>query len=142
MAHWLIKSEPFKYSWDQLVKDKQTSWDGIRNFRARNNLKEMKKGEEIFFYHSNEGLEIVGIAKVVKQAYQDPTTEDTNWVVVDVKPVKKLKKPVTLVTIKQDKRLENMELVKLGRLSVSAVTSEEWKLILELGDSAQAAKEE
>lgn len=132
MAHWLIKSEPFKYSWDQFVADKQTFWDGVRNYAARNNLKAMKKGEEVFFYHSNEGLEIVGIAKVAKEAYQDPTTDDTNWVVVDFKPVKKLKRPVSLATIKSDKRLADMAIIKLSRLSVSPVTDQEWETILEL----------
>jgi predicted RNA-binding protein with PUA-like domain len=132
MAHWLIKSEPFKYSWDQFVKDKQTHWDGVRNYAARNNLKAMKKGDEVFFYHSNEGLEIVGIAKVAKEFYQDPTTDDPNWVVVDFKPVKKLKKPVSLAVIKADKRLAAMQLIKLSRLSVSAVTDEEWQIILDL----------
>jgi len=129
---WLIKSEPFKYSWDQFVKDKQTFWDGVRNYAARNNLKAMKKGDEVFFYHSNEGLEIVGIAKVAKEAYQDPTTEDANWVVVDFKPVRKIKKPVTLAQIKGDIRLEKMEIVRLSRLSVSSVTEAEWKVVLEL----------
>lgn len=133
MAYWLIKSEPFKYSWNQFVKDKQTHWDGVRNYAARNNLKAMKKGDEAFFYHSNEGLEIVGIAKVVKEHYQDPTTDDPNWVVVDFKPHKALKKPVSLATIKADKRLANMQIIKLGRLSVSAVTEEEWNVIMELG---------
>ncbi len=135
MAHWLIKSEPAKYSWDKFVEDKQTFWDGVRNYTARNNLQAMKKGDEVFFYHSNEGLEIVGIAKVAKEAYQDPTTDDANWVVVDFKPVKKLKKPVTLATIKSDVRLEKMALIRLGRLSVSPVTDEEWKIILELGET-------
>ncbi|GEO11337.1 EVE domain-containing protein [Segetibacter aerophilus] len=135
MAHWLIKSEPTKYSWDKFVEEKQTFWDGVRNYTARNNLKAMKKGDEVFFYHSNEGLEIVGIAKVVKEAYQDPTTDDANWVVVDLKPVKKLKKPVTLATIKADVRLEKIALVKLGRLSVCPITDEEWKIILELGET-------
>lgn len=133
MAHWLIKSEPFKYSWDQFVSDKQTFWDGVRNYAARNNLRSMKKGDEVFFYHSNEGLEIVGIAKVVVEAYQDPTTEDANWVVVDFKPQKKLKKPVTLAAIKADPRLATIELVRLSRLSVSRITDEEWKIILEMG---------
>ena len=132
MAYWLVKSEPFKYSWDQFVKDKQTFWDGVRNYAARNNLKAMKKGDEVFFYHSNEGLEIVGIAKVAKEAYQDPTTDDPNWVVVDFKPVKPLKKPVSLATIKADKRLQDMQLVRLGRLSVSGVTEDEWNVILDL----------
>jgi predicted RNA-binding protein with PUA-like domain len=135
MQYWLIKSEPFKYSWDQFVKDGQTFWDGVRNFRARNNLRAMKKGDEVFFYHSNEGLEIVGIAKVAKEAYQDPTTADPNWVVVDFKPVKKLKNPVSLATIKADERLASMELVKLGRLSVAAVTEDEWKIVLKLSNS-------
>ena len=132
MAHWLIKSEPFKYSWDQLVKDKTTFWDGVRNYAARNNLRSMKKGDEVFFYHSNEGMEIVGIAKVAKEAYQDPTTDDPNWLVVDFKPVKKLKSPVTLAQVKAEKRLATMELVRLGRLSVSAVTDEEWDVVLEM----------
>ncbi len=132
MPHWLIKSEPFKYSWDQFVKDKQTHWDGVRNYAARNNLKAMKKGEEVFFYHSNEGLEIVGIAKVAKEFYQDPTTEDPNWVVVEFKPVRKLKNPVTLAMMKADIRLEKMDLIRLGRLSVGAVTDAEWDVVLEL----------
>jgi predicted RNA-binding protein with PUA-like domain len=132
MAKWLIKSEPFKYSWDQFVKDKKTFWDGVRNYAARNNLRDMKKGDELFFYHSNEGLEIVGIAKVVKEAYQDPTTDEDAWVVVDVSPVRKLKKPVTLVQMKADKRLANMDLLRLGRLSVGKVTEDEWKIVLEM----------
>ena len=133
MAYWLVKSEPFKYSWDQFVKDKQTFWEGVRNYAARNNLRAMKKGDEVLFYHSNEGLEIVGIATVVKEHYQDPTTDDPNWVVVDLKPVKALKKPVSLATIKADKRLEGMALIRLGRLSVGPVTPGEWAVIMELG---------
>ena len=100
MAYWLIKSEPFKYSWDQFVKDKKTFWDGVRNYGARNNLRSMKKGDLAFWYHSNEGLEIVGIAKVVKESYQDPTTEETAWLAVDFAPHKKLKNPVKLADIK------------------------------------------
>ncbi|MFM2364241.1 MAG: hypothetical protein RLZZ316_3143 [Bacteroidota bacterium] len=132
MAYWLIKSEPFKYSWEQLVKDKQTFWDGVRNYAARNNLKAMKKGDLAFFYHSNEGLEIVGIAKVAKEHYQDPTTDEDAWVVVDFAPHKKLKKPVSLADLKKDKRLANMALIRLGRLSVQPVTDEEWKIVMEL----------
>ena len=132
MNYWLVKSEPFKYSWDQLVKDKKTYWDGVRNYAARNNLRNMKKGDEVFFYHSNEGLEIIGIAMVVKEAYQDPTTDDKNWVVVDLSPVKKLKKTVGLAEIKEDPKLENMELVKNSRLSVQKVTPAEWKHILKM----------
>lgn len=135
MSFWLIKSEPFKYSWDQFVKDKQTFWDGVRNYQARNNLRAMKKGDLALWYHSNEGLEIVGIAKVVTEAYQDPTTEETAWVVVDFKPVKKLKKPVSLATVKADKRLANMALVKVQRLSVQPVTDAEWDIIMELSET-------
>ena len=133
MAYWLVKSEPFKYSYEQLEKDKQTTWDGVRNYAARIHLKAMKKGDEVLFYHSNEGLEIVGIAKVAKEAYQDPTTNADAWVAVDLKPYKKIKKPVSLAEIKADKRLTNMALVRLGRLSVQPVTDEEWKIIMELG---------
>ena len=135
MAYWLIKSEPFKYSWDQFVKDKQTFWDGVRNYQTRNNLRAMKKGDLALWYHSNEGLEIVGIAKVVTEAYQDPTTEETAWVVVDFIPVKKLKKPVSLATVKADKRLANMALVKAQRLSVQPVTDAEWDIIMELSET-------
>lgn len=133
MAYWLVKSEPFKYSWEQFEKDKQTFWDGVRNYAARNNLRAMQKGEEVLFYHSNEGLAIVGIAKVVKESYQDPTTDEDAWVVVDLKPFKKIKKPVTLEQVKADPRLKDMALVRLGRLSVQPVTDEEWNIIMELG---------
>lgn len=133
MEYWLVKSEPFKYSWEQFEKDKQTFWDGVRNYAARNHLKTMKKGDEVLFYHSNEGLEIVGIAKVAKEHYQDPTTDDEAWVVVDLKPHKKIKKPVSLEQIKADKRLSNMALVRLGRLSVQPVTDGEWEIVMEMG---------
>jgi predicted RNA-binding protein with PUA-like domain len=132
MAYWLMKSEPFKYSWEQLRKDKKTFWDGVRNYAARNNLKAMKKGDLAFFYHSNEGVEIVGIAEIVKESYQDPTTTETAWVAVDVRPFQTLKRPVSLAQIKADKRLANMALVRLGRLSVQPVTEKEWKFVLEL----------
>ena len=132
MNYWLIKSEPFKYSWEQFNKDGVTFWDGVRNYAARNNLKAMKKGDLLFWYHSNEGLEIVGIAKLSKEFYQDPTTEEEAWVVVDVKPFKKLKKPVSLAQIKADARLQNMALVRLGRLSVQPVTLEEWNIVMEM----------
>lgn len=132
MAYWLVKSEPFKYSWEQFEKDGKTSWDGVRNYAARNHLKSMKKGEEVFFYHSNEGLEIVGIAKVSKEAFQDPTTGDEAWVAVELKPSRKLKKPVKLDQIKMEKRLQDMALIKLSRLSVQPVKEDEWKIILEM----------
>lgn len=134
MQYWLVKSEPDVYGWEQFVKDKKTFWSGVRNYTARIHLKAMKKGDEVLFYHSNEGKEIVGIAKVTKEFYQDPTTEDTNWVAVDLKPVKKLKKPVKLSQIKADKRLQEMALVRLGRLSVQPITEKEWKIIMELAE--------
>jgi predicted RNA-binding protein with PUA-like domain len=132
MAHWLVKSEPSTYSWDQLVKDKQTRWDGVRNYAARIHLKAMKKGDDVFFYHSNEGLEIVGIAKVAKEFYPDPTTDEEGWVAVDLKPYKKLEKAVTRDEIKKDKTLADMALVRLGRLSVQPVTDKEWETVLEM----------
>ncbi len=132
MAYWLVKSEPFKYSWDQFVKDQKTTWDGVRNYAARINLKAMKTGEQVLFYHSNEGVEVVGIARVVKEFFQDPTTDDVAWVAVDLKPVKKLKKPVSLARLKSDKRFAGMDLVRLGRLSVQTVKEEEWKWVMEL----------
>lgn len=134
MAYWLVKSEPNTYGWDQFEKDGKTFWDGVRNYAARNNLKAMKKGDEVLFYHSNEGLEIVGIAKVIKEHYQDPSTDEAAWVVVDLKPVKKLKNPVPLTEIKKDKRLAGMDLLRLGRLSVQSVKESEWKVIMELAD--------
>jgi predicted RNA-binding protein with PUA-like domain len=134
MNYWLIKSEPFKYSWDQFVKDKETFWDGVRNYQARNNLRAMKKGDLAFWYHSNEGMEIVGVAKVVKESYQDPTTEDPAWLVVNFKPVKKLKNPVSLATVKADKRLSSMALIKNSRLSVQPVTLEEFDMIMDLSE--------
>ena len=134
MSYWLVKSEPSAYSWDQLVKEKQTCWSGVRNYAARINLRAMKKGEEVLFYHSNEGVEIVGIAKVVKEAYPDPTTDDDRWVAVDIKPVRKLKKAVTLEVLKKDKRFANMDLVRLGRLSVQTVKPEEWDMVMKVAE--------
>ncbi len=137
MAYWLVKSEPSKYSWQQFEKDKQTCWDGVRNYAARIHLKAMKKGDEVFFYQSNEGLEIVGIAKVAKEFYPDPTSNGDEWVVVDLKPYKRLKKSVSLAQIKAEKRLLNMALVRLGRLSVQPVTEDEWDVIMELAEMNQ-----
>jgi predicted RNA-binding protein with PUA-like domain len=134
MKYWLVKSEPFKYSWEKFVEDGITCWDGVRNYAARNNLRDMEPGDRVFFYHSNEGLAIVGIAEVANAAYQDPTTEDTNWVSVDLKPVAPLPTPVTLAEIKADESLSDMELVRLGRLSVSAVTADQYKKILKMGN--------
>jgi len=132
MAHWLVKSEPFKYSWDQFEKDGHAVWDGIRNFAARLHLRAMKKGDEVFFYHSNEGLNIVGIAKVVKEAYPDPTAKSGDWSVVDLKPLKRLKYPVSLQQIKEEKTLQGMALLRISRLSVQPVTDKEWETVLEL----------
>jgi predicted RNA-binding protein with PUA-like domain len=112
MAYWLVKSEPSTYSWEKLEKDKRTTWDGVRNYAARIHLKAMKKGDQVLFYHSNEGLDIVGIAKVAREFYQDPTTDDDAWVAVDLEPYKKLKNPVGLAQIKKEKRLANMALVR------------------------------
>jgi predicted RNA-binding protein with PUA-like domain len=133
MQHWLVKSEPKKYSWEKFIQDGRTFWDGVRNFQARNNLKAMKEGDLALFYHSNEGKSVVGIAKVVKEAYQDPTTADKNWVAVDLVPVQTILNPVALDKIKIDERLQNIALVKQGRLSVMPLKKEEFDRILELG---------
>jgi predicted RNA-binding protein with PUA-like domain len=132
MAYWLVKSEPSVYSWEQFQKDGKTSWEGVRNYAARNHLKAMKKGDEVFYYHSNEGLSIVGIAKVIKEAYQDPTTTEDAWVTIDLKPVKSLKHPVSMKQIKTEQRLKDMALLRISRLSVQPVTEAEWKVVLEL----------
>ena len=133
MNYWLIKSEPSVYSWEQLAKDKKTDWTGVRNYAARNNLRDMKKGDLLFFYHSNEGQDIVGIAKVVKEHFQDPTTKEEAWLAVDVAPHKALKKPVSLEILKKDPFFKNMDLVRLGRLSVGKVTPAEFEKICEMG---------
>jgi len=133
MNYWLVKSEPHKYSWEKFNEQGRTFWDGVRNYMARNNLREMKEGDLVLFYHSNEGKEVVGIAKVVKEFYQDPTTEDPNWVVVDLAPVESLKNPVTLVAIKADEKLKDIALVRQGRLSVMALKREEFDHIVQLG---------
>jgi predicted RNA-binding protein with PUA-like domain len=134
MNYWLVKSEPFKYSWDKFLDDKRTFWDGVRNYAARNHLKGMKKGDLVLWYHSNEGLAVVGIAKVAKEAYQDPSTDDPAWVAVDLVPFKTLKKPVTLAQIKADKMLKDIYLVRQGRLSVMPLKPEEFDRIVELGN--------
>ncbi|WP_293312300.1 EVE domain-containing protein [Pedobacter sp. UBA5917] len=133
MNHWLVKSEPFKYSWEKFNQDGRTFWDGVRNYQARNNLKAMKEGDLVLFYHSNEGKNVVGIAKVVREFYQDPTTDDANWVVVDLSPVESLKNPVSLEQIKAEPSLVDISLVRQGRLSVMPLKAEEFDKILEMG---------
>ena len=135
-GHWLAKSEPIKYPWQKLVSDKRTTWDGVRNFEARNNLRAMQKGDLVLFYHSNEGKEIVGIAKVVKTAYPDPTADGEEWSVVDLAPLKTFKTPFKLQTIKADKKLASMALLRRSRLSVVPVTPAEFSRILELAETA------
>lgn len=133
MNYFLVKSEPFKYSWEQFNKDGRTFWDGVRNYQARNNMKLMKEGDLVLFYHSNEGKHIVGVAKVVREFYQDPTTDDANWVVVDLAPVETLKNPVTLEQIKAEESLKDISLVKQGRLSVMQLRVTDFDKILEMG---------
>ena len=132
MQYWLVKSEPFKYSWEQFVADGKTFWDGVRNNAARLHLLAMKKGDQVLFYHSNEGLAVMGIAKVEKTAYPDPTADDVRWVGVELTPFKALKKPVTLTQVKGDVRLKDIAVVRIGRLSVMPLKKEEYNVILEL----------
>jgi predicted RNA-binding protein with PUA-like domain len=136
MAHWLVKSEPFKWSWDQQVAAgaKGTFWDGVRNHSAKLNLKAMKLGEQVFFYHSNEGLAVVGVVEVIREAYPDPTCgPDEPWVVVDFKAVKPFPRPVSLAEIKAEPKLAKMSLVTSMRLSVQPVTDEEWAIVCAMG---------
>jgi predicted RNA-binding protein with PUA-like domain len=135
-SYWLVKSEPFKYAWDELVEDGSTYWDGVRNYEARNHLASMKKGDLALYYHSNQGKEVVGVARITRTAYQDPTTKDERWVVVDLEPVVPLKRPVTLAEIKADASLAEIQLVRRGRLSVVPVTKPEFQRILKLGKTS------
>ncbi len=130
--YWLIKSEPFKYSWDDLVAEKEGVWDGVRNHQAKNNLKAMEVGDECFFYHSREGLEIVGIAEVTVADILDPTDETGKWAAVKVKPKRKFEHPVSLKAIKAEPRLAECQLVRYSRLSVAAITPEEYAVINEM----------
>ncbi|MDA7787799.1 EVE domain-containing protein [Sphingomonadaceae bacterium] len=132
--YWLMKSEPFKYGWDDLVSEKEGTWDGVRNHTAKNNLAAMEVGDLSFFYHSREGLEIVGIAEITVSGITDPTDETGKWACVKLKPKTKLANPVTLKQVKADPRLAAMELVRLSRLSVSKVTPEEWAIVLEMAE--------
>ena len=135
MNYWLVKQEPESYSWLDFVKDGKAAWTGVRNFAARLNLRAMKKGDQVFYYHSNTGKEIVGVARVTKEAYPDPTATEGDWSAVDLSPVKPLKKPVGLEVIKADKILKEMKLVKISRLSVSPVTKEEFDRVVALSGS-------
>ena len=132
-GYWLVKSEPNKYSWDDLVGDGTTYWDGVRNAQARNNLRAMKVGDQVLYYHSKEGKEVVGIAKVKREHYPDPTTDDERWVVVDLAPVRPLKEPVTLAQVKADKALVDIPLVRQSRLSVMPIGKRAFDRILRLG---------
>ncbi|HXP31832.1 MAG TPA: EVE domain-containing protein [Stellaceae bacterium] len=129
MNYWLLKSEPSSYSWDQLVKDGRTHWDGVRNHQAANNLKAMKRGDRAFFYHSGEGPAIVGVAEIVKEAFPDPSDEGSRFVMVDVRPLQAAKTPVTLAAIKAEPKLAQLALVRQGRLSVVPVSAEEWRIL-------------
>lgn len=133
MNYWLIKTEPGTYSWDDLVKDKKTTWDGVRNFQARNNLKAMKKGDIAFFYHSGEDKAIIGTAKISKESFPDP--KDKDWVAVEITIERKLKKPITLAEVKAEKQLSNMALVRSSRLSVQPMRDEEMNLLMKMSDS-------
>jgi predicted RNA-binding protein with PUA-like domain len=133
MAYWLVKSEPSVYGWEQLVKEGKTHWNGVRNHQAAANLKAMKAGDRAFFYHSNEGLAVVGIAEITKTAYPDPTDKTGKFVMVDLKPVTAMKQPVTLASIKAEPKLKDIVLVRLSRLSVQPVDAAAWKLICKMG---------
>ena len=135
-SFWIIKQEPSQYNWKQFEKDKETYWDGVRNYQARNNLRNMKKGDNLLFYHSVVGKEIVGIAEVTREAYPDPTTDDERWVVVDLKPIKPFKVPVTLEEIKTHKELSEIALIKQTRLSVIPITKKEFQVLLKLGKTS------
>lgn len=132
-SFWLVKQEPSKYSWETFIEEGETYWDGVRNYQARNNMQSMKKGDLVFFYHSVTGKEIKGIAQVVREAYPDPTTDDTRWIVVDLKALKKLNCPVTLEDVKAHKDLQEIALVKQSRLSVMPVSKKESQIILKMG---------
>ncbi len=132
MSHWLVKSEPAKYAFADLQRDGKTVWDGVRNFTARGNLKAMKVGEEVLYYHSQEGLAVVGIAKVVKESFPDPSDESGRFVAVELAPVRELKRAVTLTEMKANPKLSDLQVIRQGRLSVSPVTDDEWAEILQM----------
>ena len=129
---WLVKQEPEDYSWDDLVRDKKTAWTGVRNFQARNNLRKMKTGDTVLFYHSGKEKSVVGIAEVAKAAYPDPTADDDSWIAVDIKPVRRLPKPVSLTDIRANGKLRNLLLVRQSRLSVMPVSKEDFDEIVKM----------
>ena len=138
--YWMAKSEPETYSWDDFVKDGKTDWTGVRNFQARNNLRQMKTGDQVLFYHSGKDKAVVGIAEVAKAAYADPTADDPQWVAVDLKPVKPLATPVLLAAIRYDKRLGALPLIRQSQLSVMPLTKDEFDAILSMGSGKNRKK--
>jgi predicted RNA-binding protein with PUA-like domain len=133
--YWMVKQEPDTYSWDDLLKDGRTDWTGVRNYQARNNLRGMKVGDRVLFYHSGKGKEVVGLAEVIKSAYPDPTADDPQWVAVDLKPIKPLATPVQLAAIRYDKRLSQLPLIRQSQLSVMQLTKDEFDVIVSMGGS-------
>jgi len=138
-AYWMVKQEPETYSWDDFVRDGKTDWTGVRNYQARNNLREMKTGDRVLFYHSGKQKAVVGLAEVVKPAYPDPTADDEQWIAVDLKPVSALKNPVPLPAIRYDKRLSALPLIRQSQLSVMPLTKDEYEVIMAMG-SGKARK--
>ena len=134
MNHWLVKTEPGTYSWEKFVKEGRAMWDGVRNYQARNNLMKMKRGDAVLFYHSNVGKEVVGVAKVVKESFPDPTAKEPGWVAVELKPVKELKRPVGLDQIRREPKLKDILLVRHSRLSVMPITLADFRFIVEIGE--------
>jgi predicted RNA-binding protein with PUA-like domain len=139
-SFWLVKQEPETYSWSDFVGDGQTDWTGVRNYQARNNLREMKTGERVLFYHSGKEKAVVGLAEVVKGAYPDPTADDPQWVAVDLKPTKALKNPVPLAAIRYDKRLSQLPLIRQSQLSVMSLTKDEFDVIVSMGEGKTRKK--
>ena len=139
-SYWLVKQEPETYSWSDFVSDGGTDWTGVRNYQARNNLREMKTGERVLFYHSGKDKAVVGLAEVVKSAYPDPTADDEQWVAVDLKPVKALKNPVPLAAIRYDKRLSQLPLIRQSQLSVMSLTKDEFEILVATGEGKKGKK--
>jgi predicted RNA-binding protein with PUA-like domain len=139
-GYWMVKQEPETYSWDDFVNDGKTDWSGVRNYQARNNLREMKTGQRVLFYHSGKDKAVVGLAEVVKSAYPDPTADDEQWVAVDLKPIKRLKNPVPLAAIRYDKRLAELPLIRQSQLSVMPLTKDEFDIIVATSDGKTRRK--